>query len=132
MIHYFYPKEMLPSGFIYPSSFLEFISKKEIPDLDPWWFIYEFEELSKKWFLLLKKQYPTRNVVPFAKASNNDDIACFDGTDKSGDPKIFIIHSFASPGWEDRGSVKNFNEWLELTKKESAQYKLECTEGYEG
>ncbi len=125
MVHYLYSKEILPSGFIYPSSFLEIFSKKEVPDLDPWWFLYEFEELSKEWFFLIKKQYPTRKLIPFAKASNNDDIACFDGDDNSGDPKIFIIHSFASPGWEDRGCIKNFNEWLKLTQEKSIQYKLE-------
>lgn len=128
MVHYLYPKEILPSGFVYPPAFLEFFSKKEVPDLDPWWFLYEFEELSKEWFFLLKKQYPARELVPFAKASTNDDIACFDGSNKSGDPKIFIIHSFASSGWEDRGSVKDFNDWLILAKEESAQYKADRAE----
>ncbi|MCT8343389.1 hypothetical protein LG003_11140 [Photorhabdus kleinii] len=58
----------------------------------------------------MKAQYPERQLVPFAKVSYSDDIACFDSSDISGDPKIFFIHAFASTGWEDRRNLNNFDE----------------------
>jgi hypothetical protein len=128
MAHYLYSKEELPEGFKYPLSFLEIVSRKDVLDLEPWWFLYEFEDFARQWLFEIKKQYPTRELIPFAKASNNDDIVCFDGSDISGDPKVYLIHTFASPGWEDRGSFYNFDEWLKQVKEESALYKAEMTE----
>ncbi|MCR1000739.1 SMI1/KNR4 family protein [Serratia rubidaea] len=128
MAYYLYSKEELPSGFKYPLSFLEIVSKEDVLDLDPWWFLYEFEDFAKQWLFEIKKQYPTRQLVPFAKTSYSDDIVCFDGSDESGEPKVFFVHAFASPGWEDRGSVSNFDEWLKIAKEESAQYKADRAE----
>ncbi|OCG42894.1 SMI1/KNR4 family protein [Gilliamella sp. Bif1-4] len=125
MAHYLYSKEELPEGFKYPLSFLEIVSKKDVLDLEPWWFLYEFEDFARHWLFEVKKQYPTRKLIPFAKTSNNDDIVCFDGSDISGNPKVYFVHTFATPGWEDRGSVYSFDEWLKQAKEESAQYKAE-------
>lgn len=125
---YLYSKQELPKGFSFLHSFLEIVHQDSILDIKPWWFFYEFETLSKQWLLEIKKQYPTRSLVPFAKVSYSDDIVCFDGSDTSGDPKVFFVHAFASPGWEDRGNVQNFDEWLKLAKEESTQYKAERAE----
>ncbi|OCF96948.1 hypothetical protein [Gilliamella sp. wkB308] len=128
MAHYLYSKEELPEGFKYPLSFLKIFSKQEVIDLEPWWFLYEFENFAKQWLFELKKQYPTRKLIPFAKASNTDDIVCFDGSDKSGNPTVYFVHAFASSGWENRGSVCDFDEWLKQAKEESAQFKAEQAE----
>lgn len=119
------PKTALANGFQYPQSFLDLINKDYLIDLEPWWFLCEFEGFSQKWFDEIKKQYPDRNLIPFAKKSDSDDIACFDGNSTSGDPKVYYVHAFASPGWEDHGSVASFNAWFEDAKKESALYKSE-------
>jgi hypothetical protein len=76
----------------------------------------------------LQEQFPYRTLVPFAKTGASDDVACFDGTDTSGDPKVLLIHTFCSPGWEDRGSVDNFDEWLKAVEEKSRQFKLEREE----
>jgi hypothetical protein len=128
MTCYLYSIEELPEGFSFPSSFLEIVNKESILDLDPWWFICEFEKFAKYWLSEMKTQYPERQLVPFAKVSYSDDIACFDGSDISGDPKVFFIHAFASTGWEDRGNLNNFDEWLKLAKEESVRYKIEREE----
>lgn len=125
MAHYLYSKQELPQGFSFPSSFLDIVNRDPVLDLDPWWFLYEFEEVAKTWLLEMKKQYPNRSLIPFAKVTYSDDIACFDGTDRSGDPKVYYVHTFASPGWEDRGNVNNFDDWLKLAKEESMEYKAE-------
>lgn len=119
------PEASFANGFKYPQSFLDVIAKDDLIDLDPWWFLCEFDGFSQQWLNEIKKQYPERNLIPFAKRSDSDDVACFDGLDTSGDPQVFYIHAFASPGWEDHGSVTNFDIWFDAAKKESALYKSE-------
>ncbi|MEY0665120.1 SMI1/KNR4 family protein [Providencia rettgeri] len=122
---YIYSLDELPKGFQFPRTFLEIINQEVILDLDPWWFLCEFEKFAKYWLLEMKNQYPTRKLIPFAKLSYSDDIVCFDGDDTSGDPKVFYVHAFASAGWEDRGYTDNFTEWLKIARLESARYKAE-------
>ncbi|EMB3081996.1 SMI1/KNR4 family protein [Providencia rettgeri] len=122
---YIYSLDELPKGFKFPRTFLEIINQEVILDLDPWWFLCEFEKFAKYWLLEMKNQYPTRKLIPFAKLSYSDDIVCFDGDDTSGDPKVFYVHAFASAGWEDRGYTDNFTEWLKIARLESARYKAE-------
>lgn len=128
MTHYLYSEQELPRGFCFPASFLDMVHRDFVLDLEPWWFLYEFEDFAKQWLLEIERLYPNRSLVPFAKVSYSDDIACFDGNDKSGNPKVYYVHAFASPGWEDRGCVGSFDEWLKLAKEESAQYKAERAE----
>jgi hypothetical protein len=100
-------------------------SQRIIPDIDPWYFIFEFKESSSFWMIEVKRQYPSRTLVPFAKVNCSDNIVCFDGEDTSGVPKVYYIHTFASVGWEDRGYADNFIEWLKMARLESARYKTE-------
>ncbi len=127
MDYYLYSGNELPEDFAFPISFLDLYNLQiDELDLDPWWFLFINEQVSKGWLIELKKQYPDRVLIPFAKLSYNDDIACFDGDDKSGNPKVLLIHSFASPGWKERGCIENFEKWLELAKIESIEYKEDC------
>lgn len=63
----------------------------------------------------LKKLYPQRNLIPFAENNYNDDIACFDAY--SGE-KVLIIHTYASPGFEQRKEYENIWYWLSDVIKE--------------
>lgn len=119
---FYIPKNLLPLGFEYAEDYSEF-ADCELPDLDPWSFYYSFNELVTYGYYGLKKRYPSRVLVPFARRVDNDDVACFDASESSGSPSVIIIHDFASPGWEVRGECKNFNDWVELAKKESKEYK---------
>lgn len=122
---YLFDEKLLPENFSFPQSYIEFISQEEVPYLEPWWFLFEYREDADFWIDEIAKQYPSRSLIPFAKAGSTDDVACFDGSDTSGNPKVFYVHTFASTGWEDRGDVENFDAWLEKTKADSAQYKAE-------
>ncbi len=122
---YLYKKDDLPKGFNYPESYIEIMSLDVIPDIEPWFFICEFQESSSFWMNEVKEKYPTRKLVPFAKIDHSDDIACFDGTDISGDPKVYYVHAFADAGWEDRGYTDNFDKWLKTVYIESAEFKAE-------
>ena len=128
MSAYLYTEGELPEKFKYPSSYIEIMSMDIIPDIEPWSFICEFKESSVFWMGEVKEKYPTRRLVPFAKVNYSDDIACFDGADTSGEPKVYYIHAFASAGWEDRGYTDNFAEWLKMARLESARYKAERAE----
>ncbi|MGK9468446.1 SMI1/KNR4 family protein [Pantoea agglomerans] len=128
---YLYAKTDLPDDFKYPDAYIDIMSLEVIPDLEPWSFICEFKESASFWMSEMKKQYPTRKLVPFAKLNYSDDIACFDGEDLSGDPKVYYVHAFASAGWEDRGYTDSFAEWLKMARLESASYKAEQAENKE-
>jgi hypothetical protein len=98
----------LPPSFEYPRQFLRIV-ELGLMDLEPWW-ILEDEPL-RGHLRSLRTHYPARNLIPFAKRQDNDDIACF--VLDSG--KISIIHDFASPGWEQRGAgrvFETFYDWL--------------------
>ena len=124
MEFYLYDHEK-PEGFVYPKSFLKEIGQDPVFDWEPWEYMGRQKDLTVWWFNTLKEQYPDRLLIPFAKVLYQDDIACFDGNDHSGDPVVHYVHSFASPGWEDHGNVKNFDAWLENTKKEHYEWKAD-------
>jgi hypothetical protein len=120
MSSYFFSADLIPSGFQYPKSYLEFFAQDPIPDLGPWWFLCEFKESADFWLGELRRQYPSRALIPFAKMADSDDVACFDAKGAAEDPVVHYVHAYASPGWEDRGHVSNFTEWLEAAEQEAA------------
>ncbi|PMY38299.1 hypothetical protein C1Y35_17690 [Pseudomonas sp. GW456-L14] len=96
----------------FPKSFVDFINKDPKADLEPWWLLAYKEGKINSWHKTLKQLYPKRALIPFAKFSANDDIACFDGEDLSENPKVLIIHAYASEGWEHHSTFTDFNSWL--------------------
>ena len=57
----------------------------------------------------MKIRYPNRQLIPFARRDDNDDIACFEVGYKD---KVCIIHDFATSGYEQRKYYSNFWEWF--------------------
>ncbi len=89
MKYYFFSPELLPDGFLFPRTYIDFLmSAVQLPDLTPWWFLCAFRESADFWLLELQHQYPTRKLVPFAKMDFSDDVACFDASVLSADPKV--------------------------------------------
>lgn len=113
----------LPDGFEYPHSFMEFIKREPLLDLTPWWFLHKYTGTSEAWLKTVREQYPNRQLVPFAKIEHTDDVACFDASEPSSDPIVHYVHTYASPGWEDRGHVGNFDAWLEAAIADAQQFK---------
>jgi hypothetical protein len=120
MQRYLYEEHALPKGFRFPRSFLAFIEQELVPDLCPWRFLCFSPKDADGWYLAVKRMYPDRSLVPFAHWINSDDIACFDGA-PADDPLVHYVHAYASPGWEDRGHVSGFEEWLAAAKRQSAE-----------
>lgn len=73
----------------------------------------------------MKQRYPERILVPFARRLDNDDRACFDASKFAVEPKIIIIHDFAAPGWEKKGELASFENWLKLVEEDIKEWKEE-------
>ena len=114
----------LPTGFQLPSEYVALLAAATLPDIEPWWFLAETPDLLSFWTVTLQRQYPARSLVPFAKDGGSDDVVCFDGGDRSGAPRVLIIHSFTSPGWEGRWELPGFARWLELAVAEAAAARM--------
>lgn len=119
---FFISNKLIPQDFSYPSSYLDFV-KESLPNLEPWDYFFDKEEIDF-FFRGLQERYPKRILVPFARRVDNDDVACFDGADTSGDSRVMIIHDRASPGWENHGEFENFLEWLDFAKEQAKEWKM--------
>lgn len=85
-----YSDNQLPVGFIYPAEIKNFSLSGEYPQIYPWWF---FDAHSKAGELAYSiRLHDGRNLIPFAKVDDGrGDIACFDGDDVSGDPRVLML-----------------------------------------
>ena len=121
------PASALPPGFKFPKAYLDYVSQDEVPDMEPWYLMCLLTDTIYTgyydgWLDIVKKQYPDRQLVPFAKWDLDDDIACFELSEDPELPSIHFIHSFTKPGYEERGSCATFEEWLEVALGEAAAY----------
>jgi hypothetical protein len=94
-----------PHGFAYPRQFKRVV-ELGLVDLEPWYFL-EGKPL-RDTLAGLSERYPERKLVPFARRQDNDDIACW----QVGDDGVFVVHDFASSGWERRDQFGTFYEWM--------------------
>lgn len=121
---YLFESRDLPRGFKFPQAYLNLMATS-LPDIEPWWWLAPHKDSVIYWENTLRTQFPLRTLVPFAKHGGSDDVACFDGADTSGNPRVLYIHSFCSPGWEHRGEANNFTEWLQKTEQEASEFSAE-------
>lgn len=128
MERYLFTKDVLPVGFSFPQSFLSFVAQDPLPDLEPWVLLCTSKRYADGRLSAVKRLYPARRLVPFAFWDGSDDVACFDASITSEDPIVYYVHTYASPGWEDRGHVANFDTWLKAAVEESARYKADRAE----
>ncbi|MDE6657473.1 MAG: hypothetical protein K2J88_02685, partial [Oscillospiraceae bacterium] len=54
-------------------------------------------------------RYSNRNLIPFARRSDCDNIACFE---VGAGEKVFIIHDFSSSGFEQESEFEDFKSWF--------------------
>ena len=135
---FFYDLPILPSGFAFPHSYLDLARGHAIPDLEPWKFLFQDMPCSLNYYGAMLQKYPDKTLVPFAilddpSGAFNDGyvvLACFDGDDRSGDPKVYL-HDYGNPkrvDWQNRYFLANFTEWLRVAGEESVRYKAERAE----
>lgn len=94
-----------PSWVVYPFTYLDLVKSGNDEFLP--WYLMDKEQLLTR-YQGLKKRYPDRNLFPFARDDNSDDVACWE-KEKPG--KIVLIHDFASPGYENKKEFESFEEW---------------------
>jgi hypothetical protein len=90
-------------------------------NLKPWHFVTdtEFDGL----FEVVNKHYPIREVIPFARRDDNDDVACFVSHDPEQEAgQVIIIHDFASLGYEVVARMKTFWDWFRYAVNEMIEF----------
>lgn len=96
----------LPPGFNYPRQFSHIV-ELGLTEIQPWC-VLEGNPLRAA-IAGLAQRYPDQKLIPFARRQDNDDIACW----KVGaNEEVFIIHDFASSGWEQRSRFPSFYDWF--------------------
>jgi len=98
--------------FNFPSSYLKVI-ELNLVDYEYWYLMDDKQIRTRKEGL--NKRFPNRNLIPFARRDNNDDIACFEVGQGE---KVFIVHDFASEGYERRQEFEDFWSWFISAIKE--------------
>jgi len=111
--------------FRYPSQFISFCESAAETDISPW-YIFDDAEDATFWLQTVREQYPDRMLIPFARdESLGDELACFDASGSSDNPRVYFVHCFASPGWESRGDAVDFAEWLKLADADHQEFLAE-------
>ncbi len=105
-----------PDWFKYPAEFLRAL-ERNVVDIGPWQF------LSGQWLSVrhegLKRRFPNRKLVPFARRLDNDDIACWEQGKAA---SVHIVHDFSASGWEDRENYPSFEAWYIAAKDDAKDY----------
>ena len=108
------PESKMPNWFTYPSDFVSAV-EDGLLDVGPW------QILTRTWLVVrldgLRKRFPNRSLVPFARRLDNDDIACWQ---KGTGAKVYLIHDFAAPGWEAQEQYPSFKDWLAAARAEES------------
>ena len=104
-----YPKEQLPEKFKFPQSYIDLSSNMEkINELEyfPWWFENHRDSIIQH-SAILEEITAVPNLISFAR--NGDLAACFDLTDCSGNPRVYVYDLGANDPPYEKDS---FDEWL--------------------
>ncbi|HFR8706108.1 TPA: SMI1/KNR4 family protein [Neisseria gonorrhoeae] len=106
-----YPEAMLPKGFKYPQSYLKLAQSTHAINYDeqysfPWWFENAESNISEVIDIYFEIT-GIPNLLPFAR--NQEWAACFDISDKSGNPKIIVVNLNNTKYYE---TFENFDTWL--------------------
>ncbi|MGO1298984.1 MAG: hypothetical protein ACTMIA_17085 [Vibrio sp.] len=105
----------LPNGFTYPQEFLRIVDQGLL-DFDPW-IVLQNNQLRTR-YRGLQQRYPNRELIPFARREDNDDVACWENDKK----RIVIIHDFSSPGFENKQYFESFWDWLRSALEATIEY----------
>ena len=110
-----YPRDLLPRGFRYPQRYLNFAETGEYPAIYPWWFIDAESEVGRLAYEVGRLE--NAMLVPFAKIDDSaGDIACFDGNDSTGNPRIIML---ITDGSGRAYSFNDFDDWLSAATRDA-------------
>lgn len=106
-----YSNSVLPKGFKYPKEYVELSKNMEPLEKIPY-FLWWFEDCHDEDLLIeinsLKNLTGIDNLISFAR--DGDWAACFDITDCSGEPKVYV---FDLGNKANRYLTDSFKDWLD-------------------
>ena len=122
---------LLPDNFKFPEEYSVAAIKNILPEIEPWQFLAKDMATSLSYYGTLMTKFPDEPLIPFAIIDDESGVynegwvvlACFDGKDNSGTPKVFI-YDFSTPKispWENL-TYDGFSDWLSAAREESRQY----------
>ena len=106
----------LPSWFHYPQEFLKLI-ELGLVNFEPW--VVLLDDQLRTRFKGLQERFPERQLIPFAKREDNDDVACWE---KGRGGIVVIVHDFASPGFENSIEYDGFWKWFREAIEDMIEY----------
>lgn len=109
-------RSMLPGGFCYPKPLLKLV-RLNLVNIEPWIILNGDQVISR--MEGLRRRYPNRELIPFARRIDNDDLACFEPIKGMG---VQIIHDFASSGYEQRKEYADFWDWFRDAVNEMIEF----------
>ena len=104
-----YPKVMLPNNFSYPNGYIKLSKDLSIInqlEYFPWWFENHRDSIIQH-SAILEEITGVPNLISFAR--NGDLAACFDLTDYSGNPRVYVYDLGTNDPPYEKDS---FDEWL--------------------
>lgn len=107
------PEKDRPIWLEYPHAFYRIVEQSLI-HITPWHVLEAQRAVTH--FYGLSERYPSRNLFPFAYRQDNDDVACWS---KGEGEKVFVIHDFASIGWENETTFDNVWSWFRAAIEET-------------
>lgn len=111
-------KNNLPEKFEYPEAIHKLLECNLI-NFDVWYFMDGID--AKLRLDGLRERYPNRNLIPFARRGDCDDIACFEVGQGE---KVYVIHDFASNGYEQREQFDSIWDWLKYVINIMIDYEM--------
>lgn len=105
-----------PSWVEYPHAFLRIVEQRLI-HITPWHVLDAEGALER--FKGLGTRYPSRELFPFAYRQDNDDVACWV---KDKGERVFVIHDFASSGFEDEAVFDDVWSWFRAAIEETISW----------
>ena len=108
----------LPSGFRFPESYLRLAREPKFPNVTPWWFLIEDPDIAMMAYRTINESRRSRKLLlPFAKNDDESgDVACFDGEDTSGEPRVYFAvgtGDMRDVDWISRYFIPTFAAWLD-------------------
>lgn len=112
-----YQNESLPENFVVPREYLG-LKDNGVEEIGPWMFPGD-DSLTYR-LRGLRQRFPSRVLLPFAKRSDRDDVACW--TEPF--PSVCVIHDFEIyPGtWGDRFVFSDIRAWIHWVLEDLMDY----------
>jgi len=102
-----------PEWLNYPHAFRRIV-EQGIIHITPWHILEAAHALEQH--RGLTQRYPTRDLFPFARRQDNDDVACWS---RDSGEKVLIVHDFAAPGYENEGEFEDVWAWFRSAIEET-------------